>query len=87
MTSSTRYRWFVVAIFFAFMLVHQMDRLMIAPMTTPIMETFQIYLNKSKQMEESGLRKMAVRTGNGSLMKRNMSMESLLILSIRADYF
>ncbi len=42
MNSSTRYRWFVVAIFFAFMLVHQMDRLLIAPMTTPIMETFEI---------------------------------------------
>lgn len=39
---STRYRWFVVAIFFAFMLLHQSDKLLIGPLTTPIMEAFGI---------------------------------------------
>ncbi len=38
----TRYRWFVVAIFFGFMLLHQSDRLLIAPLTTAIMDTFHI---------------------------------------------
>jgi len=38
----SRYRWFVVAIFFAFMLLHQADKLLIGPLTTPIMETFGI---------------------------------------------
>jgi MFS family permease len=36
------YRWVVVGIFFAFMLLHQSDRLLIGPLTTPIMETFGI---------------------------------------------
>jgi len=38
----TKYRWFVVAVFFAFMLLHQADKLLISPLTTPIMETFGI---------------------------------------------
>ena len=38
----SRYRWFVVAIFFLFMLLHQADKLLIGPLTTPIMETFGI---------------------------------------------
>jgi MFS family permease len=42
MKSPSRYRWFVVAVFFAFMLLHQSDKLLIGPLTTPIMETFQI---------------------------------------------
>jgi MFS transporter, Spinster family, sphingosine-1-phosphate transporter len=42
MKSPSRYRWFVVATFFAFMLLHQSDRLLIGPLTTPIMETFHI---------------------------------------------
>lgn len=42
MNSSSRYRWFVVAVFFAFMLLHQSDKLLIGPLTTPIMETFGI---------------------------------------------
>lgn len=42
MKSSTRYRWFVVAVFFFFMLLHQSDKLLIGPLTTPIMETFGI---------------------------------------------
>ena len=36
------YRWFVVGVFFLFMLLHQADKLLIAPLTTPIMETFHI---------------------------------------------
>ncbi len=39
---SSSYRWFVVGVFFAFMLLHQADQLLIGPLTTPIMETFQI---------------------------------------------
>ncbi|MHB0965244.1 MAG: MFS transporter [Bellilinea sp.] len=37
-----RYRWFVLSIFFVFMLLHQADKLLIGPLTTPIMEQFQI---------------------------------------------
>ena len=33
---STRYRWFVVFIFFLFILLHQADRLPIGPLPTPI---------------------------------------------------
>ena len=40
--TSPRYRWFVVAVFFAFMLLHQADKLMIGPLTTPIIETYGI---------------------------------------------
>jgi MFS transporter, Spinster family, sphingosine-1-phosphate transporter len=39
---TSRYRWFVVAIFFIFMLLHQSDKLLIGPLTSPIMETFGI---------------------------------------------
>ncbi len=42
MASPGKYRWFVVSVFFAFMLLHQSDRLLIGPLTTPIMETFHI---------------------------------------------
>jgi len=42
MKTRPRYRWLVVAIFFVFMLLHQSDRLLIGPLTTPIMEDFQI---------------------------------------------
>lgn len=38
----TRHRWFAVAICFLFMLLHQADKLLIGPLTTPIMETFGI---------------------------------------------
>jgi len=38
----SRYRWFVVVMFFFFMLLHQADRLLIGPLTTPIMEEFRI---------------------------------------------
>lgn len=39
---SNKYRWIVVAIFFIFMLLHQSDKLLIGPMTTQIMESFNI---------------------------------------------
>jgi MFS family permease len=39
---NSRYRWFVVFVFFTFMLLHQADKLLIGPLTTPIMETFGI---------------------------------------------
>ncbi|MEW6567078.1 MAG: MFS transporter [Chloroflexota bacterium] len=42
MDTSSRYRWFVVAVFFLFMLLHQADKFLIGPLTTPIMETFRI---------------------------------------------
>lgn len=42
MKVSSRYRWFVVGVFFMFMLLHQADKLLIGPLTTPIMEYFQI---------------------------------------------
>jgi MFS family permease len=35
-------RWFVVVIFFLFMLVHQIDKLLIGPLTGDIMDTFHI---------------------------------------------
>ena len=38
----SRYRWFVVFVFFVFMLLHQADKLLIGSLTTPIMETFGI---------------------------------------------
>jgi len=38
----SRYRWFVVFLFFMFMLLHQVDRLLIGPLTTPIMDEFGI---------------------------------------------
>ena len=38
----SRYRWFVVFVFFMFMLLHQADRLLIGPLTTPVMEAFRI---------------------------------------------
>jgi MFS family permease len=42
MKTSSRYRWFVVGVFFAFMLLHQADKLLIGPLTTPIMKDFNI---------------------------------------------
>lgn len=38
----SHYRWFVLIIFFTFMLLHQADKLLIGPLTTPIMATFGI---------------------------------------------
>ena len=42
MAKPNNYRWFVVAVFFIFMLLHQADKLLIGPLTTPIMEEFGI---------------------------------------------
>lgn len=39
---SPRYRWFVVAIFFSFMLLHQSDKLLIGPLTPAIIKEFNI---------------------------------------------
>ncbi len=38
----SRYRWFVVLTLFLFILLHQADKLLIGPLTTPIMEEFGI---------------------------------------------
>jgi len=38
----SKYRWFVVLVLFLFMLLHQADKLLIGPLTTPIMEEFGI---------------------------------------------
>jgi MFS family permease len=42
MPQPPKHRWFAVAVFFFFMLLHQADKLLIGPLTTPIMETFGI---------------------------------------------
>ncbi len=42
MPSKSRYRWLVFSLSFAFILLHQADKLLIGPLTTPIMETFEI---------------------------------------------
>ncbi len=42
MSKSNRYRWLVVAIFAAFMLLHQSDKLLIGPLTPFIIDDFQI---------------------------------------------
>jgi MFS transporter, Spinster family, sphingosine-1-phosphate transporter len=42
MRNSSKYRWLVILIFFLFMLLHQSDKLLIGPLTTPIMEEFGI---------------------------------------------
>ncbi len=42
MRKPSNYRWFVVAVFFLFMLLHQADKLLIGPLTTPIMKEFGI---------------------------------------------
>ncbi len=38
----SRYRWYVAAVMFAFLLLHQADKLLIGPLTTAIMEDFNI---------------------------------------------
>ena len=40
--SKSGYRWFVIAIFFFFMLLHQTDKLMIGSLQIPISDTFQL---------------------------------------------
>jgi MFS family permease len=39
---SPRYRWYVVSVFFFFVLLHQADKLLISPLTVPIMKEFGI---------------------------------------------
>jgi MFS family permease len=39
---SNRYRWFVVAVFFIFMLLHQSDKFVLGSLVTPVMEEFGI---------------------------------------------
>ena len=38
----SRYRWFVVVVMFFFMLLHQSDKLLIGPLTTPILSLIHI---------------------------------------------
>lgn len=38
----SRYRWFVLAMMFCFVVLHQADKYLISPLTTPIMEEFGI---------------------------------------------
>jgi MFS family permease len=42
MKPPNRHRWVVVAVLFSFMLLHQVDKLLIGPLTTSIMDTFGI---------------------------------------------
>lgn len=42
MVKQTRYRWFVVGIFFVFMLLHQSDKLLIGPLLSDIIKEFNI---------------------------------------------
>lgn len=42
----SRHRWFVVGVFFAFMLLHQADRLLISTLTPDIMDTFRITMTQ-----------------------------------------
>ena len=46
MRHQSRHRWFVVAVFFCFMLLHQSDRLLIGTLTPNIMETFRITMTQ-----------------------------------------
>lgn len=46
MRQHSKHRWFVVAVFFFFMLLHQSDKLLIGSLTTKIMETFQITMTQ-----------------------------------------
>ena len=39
---NSRYRWFVVAVFFFFMLLHQTDKLMIGSLQVQISEDFEL---------------------------------------------
>jgi MFS transporter, Spinster family, sphingosine-1-phosphate transporter len=38
----SKHRWFVLAVFYGFILLHQADKLLISPLTTPIMADFKI---------------------------------------------
>ncbi len=55
MSESSGQRWVTVAILFSFMLLHQADRLLIGPLTTPIMKTFGINEAKMGAVFTGGL--------------------------------
>ena len=46
MKKTSKYRWFVIAVLFIFMLLHQTDKLLIGPMTSKIMEEFGISMTQ-----------------------------------------
>ncbi len=46
MSHPSKHRWFVVGVFFAFMLLHQADRLLISTLTPDIMDTFRITMTQ-----------------------------------------
>lgn len=43
---TARYRWFVVAVFFLFMLLHQVDKLLVGPLTPAIIKEFNISMTQ-----------------------------------------
>lgn len=45
-TATSRHRWIAVVIFFLFMLFHQTDQLMIGPLTTAIMDDFDVSMTQ-----------------------------------------
>jgi hypothetical protein len=55
MKTQSRYRWFVVGIFFVFMLLHQYDKSLIGPLTTPIMEQFKISHTQMRRVSTGAL--------------------------------
>lgn len=52
---TTKHRWFVVVVFFMFMLLHQSDKLLIGPLTTPIMDTFGITMTQMGAVSTAAL--------------------------------
>lgn len=46
MKKTSHYRWFVISVFFMFMLLHQADKLLIGPMTSKIMDDFDISMTQ-----------------------------------------
>ena len=52
---NSRYRWFVVGIFFFFMLLHQTDKLMIGSLQVPITETFGIGIREWGRLNSGAL--------------------------------
>ena len=60
--NQSRYRWFVVGVFFTFMLLHQLDQLLIGPLTPQIMDEFHI---NTLQMPESNVKIIIKDSGIG----------------------
>jgi hypothetical protein len=73
MSSNKKYRWYVLAVFFAFMLLHQSDRLLIAPLTTPIMETFGINEAQMGAVEKQS-KKTTTHSHHSTLLPNRMEM-------------